>query len=170
MMVIERFDGRYRGLSNFFPSRIEIDGVTYRTVEHAFQALKSLQAAQRLTIAAAPRPGLAKKLGGPKAKGGIVTLREDWEQVKDRLMLALLCLKFSDASLAHLLVSTHPARLIEGNYWGDTTWGAVWKDGCWVGENRLGRLLEQVRTEIMEGRATDTIAWTELEKIGGRAA
>ncbi|GAH15684.1 unnamed protein product, partial [marine sediment metagenome] len=56
-MVIQEFQGEYRFLSSFYPAEVELDGVTYPTVEHAFQAAKTLDSAQREFIRSAPRPG-----------------------------------------------------------------------------------------------------------------
>ncbi len=47
---IREFKGEFRFLSNFFPSRIYHDGIEYPTVEHAFQAAKTLDFEQRWGI------------------------------------------------------------------------------------------------------------------------
>ena len=39
---IGEFDGKFRFLSNFYPSPIFYDGILYPTVEHAFQAAKTV--------------------------------------------------------------------------------------------------------------------------------
>ena len=40
---ITRFHGEYRFLSNFYPVKVEYDGVQYPTVEHAYQAAKVMK-------------------------------------------------------------------------------------------------------------------------------
>ena len=41
-MIIDRFDGKYAFLSNFYDSNIyDAEGNVYPTVEHYFQAMKS---------------------------------------------------------------------------------------------------------------------------------
>lgn len=61
--AIDRFSGPHRFLSNFYPSPIIYDGVAYPTVEHAYQAQKTLDewdagASLRCPTPAAPRgPG-----------------------------------------------------------------------------------------------------------------
>lgn len=70
--------------------------------------------------------------------------REDWEQVKDDIMLELLRIKFNQEPLKVLLLSTKEAELIEGNTWGDVYWGVC--NG--IGQNKLGKLLMQVRSEL----------------------
>jgi len=55
---------------------------------------------------------------------------------------------------AGLLLATGRRRLIEGNIWGDRYWGACQdEDGQWVGENRLGELLMEVRRDLAEREA-----------------
>ena len=131
-------------LSNFSPALVEYRGVKYRTVEHAYQAAKTLVFTEREQIREAFSPNLAKKLGGPPWKGGIVTKRPNWEQIKLSVMLYLLRQKFNDPDLKSKLLGTGDEELVEGNKWHDTFWGVC--NG--VGSNHLGRLLMQVRQEI----------------------
>ena len=140
--VIGPFLGRWRFLSNFYPVTVVMDQVAYRSVEHAYQAAKTLDVDERRIIAAAETPGAAKKFGR------MVTVREDWEQVKLTVMLNLLTQKFSLDPLATWLVETAPARLVEINTWGDTFWGICQGHG----ENHLGRLLMRVRAALLEGQ------------------
>lgn len=46
------------------------------------------------------------------------------------------------------LVATGDREIIEGNNWGDKEWGCVWNGKEWIGENKLGRALMQIRDEI----------------------
>lgn len=136
--MIADFEGKYAFLSNFYPSPIFYDGITYPTNEHFFQAMKTLDQEERKKIAAAISPGKAKRLGRN------VQLRADWEQIKVDVMRTGLMLKFSNPVLRTQLIMTGDEELVEGNWWGDTCWGVC--NG--VGENRLGKLLMQVREEI----------------------
>lgn len=138
MRAIEAFSGEYRWLSNFYPSDVVLDGLIYPSVEHAFQAAKTEDARDRRVVQKAPTPGAAKKLGRK------VTLRSDWENAKQGVMLDLLRQKFGQGELHDLLLGTDDAQLVEGNWWGDRYWGVV--DG--MGSNHLGRLLMQVREEL----------------------
>jgi len=142
--MINKFEGKYAFLSNFYASVVQEDGITYPTIEHYFQAQKTLNPFERKEIAAAATPGQAKRAGRN------VTLREDWEEVKDDVMLQGLRLKFNIEELANMLIATGDAALIEGNWWCDNTWGSCACPKCenTVGENRLGKLLMQVREEI----------------------
>ena len=145
--VIDSFAGPYRFLSNFHPVTITYEDLSFPTVEHAYQAAKSFDLASRIRIRDAETPGKAKRLGT------IVSLRPGWEAAKHDIMRALLLQKFaSGTSLAAELVSTYPAVLIEGNWWGDRYWG-VYRG---TGSNHLGLLLMQLReTLIRETSAHD---------------
>jgi ribA/ribD-fused uncharacterized protein len=145
MPPITAFHGPHGFLSNFFASPVVLDGQTYPTVEHAFQAAKTFDPEQRQLIRDAPAPATAKRLG----RGRQVDLRADWEQVKYGLMHSLLQQKFANPELRQALLDTGDAELIEGNTWGDRTWGRVLVKGKWIGKNQLGELLMQVRAEIL---------------------
>ena len=145
--MIGPFNGEYRFLSNFYPVFITVEEasgilITYPSVEHTYQAMKTLDTGQRLVICKLKTPGEAKRAGRN------VTLREDWEQVKFDVMLDLLRLKFKQADLRDRLVATIGQELIEINNWSDTYWGVC--NG--VGTNHLGRLLMVVRLEVFKER------------------
>ena len=136
--MIDRFDGEYAFLSNYSASPFRINYVLFPTMEHYFQANKADNQNDYLHIAYAPTPGEAKRLGRK------IQLRPDWEKIKDNVMLTGLRKKFADPELRNLLLATGNEELVEGNYWGDTYWGVC--NG--VGQNKLGKLLMQVREEI----------------------
>lgn len=138
MNAIKRFSGDYRFLSNFYSSIVTLDGSYYATVEHAFQAAKTIHISERVAIYVADTPGEAKRLGRK------VTLRPDWEETKVSMMLGLLFQKFSDPVLKIRLLATGDAELVEGNTWKDVFWGVC--NG--VGNNQLGKLLMLVRASI----------------------
>lgn len=144
---IGEFQGEYRFLSNFWPAACEFEGVRYPSSEHAYQAAKSLDPAERSRIAALLTPSEAKKAGRALA------LRPDWETVKFDVMRACVRSKFAlNPDLAQRLLATGDALLEEGNTWGDKTWGVV--DG--VGENRLGKILMDVRAELRSNKAAES--------------
>lgn len=144
MSVISIFDGDFAFLSNFYPSPIEVSGITYPTVEHAFQALKTIDVEERKKIAAASTPGKAK------AMGRAVTLRQDWEEVKVDIMMIALRAKFKDPVLRKKLLDTDDAYLVEGTVWHDNEWGSCNCDRCKniIGKNKLGNALMAIREEI----------------------
>lgn len=136
---IESFLGEYRFLSNFWPAPVEFEGIFFPSVEHAYQAAKSLDVEERRRIAAIVKPGDAKRAGRA------VALRPDWEQVKLRVMEECVRYKFThQAELREKLLATGDTELIEGNTWNDRFWGVC--DG--QGENHMGRILMKVRAEL----------------------
>ena len=139
--MIDRFDGEHAFLSNFWPSPLTLDGITYPTVEHAFQAAKAIDPLERQRIAALPTPGAAKRAGRK------VAIRPDWEQVNVAIMEDLVRRKFADPELAGKLLATGDEELIEGNTWNDRFWGVC----RGVGRNELGKILMRVRAELRGG-------------------
>lgn len=139
-VIIASFSGEYRFLSNFYPAEVWEFGMKFPTAEHAFQAAKTLDESERRKIQKAETPGQAKRLGRT------VELRPDWEQIKLDVMRAILLDKFTrNPELADWLMATDPAKLVEGNTWGDTYWGVC--EG--KGHNMLGELLMAVRSELI---------------------
>ena len=135
LKVIDRFRGQYAFLSNFA-------WVGDTTVEHKFQAEKTLDPIEKDKILQSPTPRDAKRIGRWEIRA-----RSDWEAIKQERMKFWLEWKFSQAPFDALLAATGDAMLIEGNQHGDEIWGCVWKNGGWVGQNWLGRLLMEVRSE-----------------------
>lgn len=142
--MIAMFDGKYAFLSNFFPSPITFDGITFPTVENWFQAWKTENPTEFRAIATTDTPGKSKRLGRH------CTLRKDWEEVKTDVMRDGLRLKFQDPALRAKLLATGDEELIEGNTWHDNTWGNCVCQKCQntPGRNMLGMLLMELRTEI----------------------
>lgn len=140
MDKIDRFDGEYRFLSNFWPATCWLrDGLgDYPSVEHAYQAAKTTDLEWRKRIRSAESPGEAKRLGRQ------LPLRADWEKIKLDVMFSLVWQKFACGlgnPLPEKLLATGDAELIEGNWWGDTFWGVCRGKG----ENHLGKILMEVR-------------------------
>jgi ribA/ribD-fused uncharacterized protein len=155
--TIDRFRGQYAFLSNFHQERgtdIRLDGEVYPSVEHAFQAAKTLDRNGRFRIRMALTPSEAKR------RGRSVVLRADWEEVKVEVMYGLLRQKFRHGTpLAKLLLDTGDALLVEGNDWGDYFWGVCNGRG-W---NHLGKLLMRVREELRERAGAEAFS-KELTK------
>lgn len=137
--AISEFRGEHEFLSNFFPSTVHLDGASYPTVEHAFQAAKTLDPDERERVRTCTWPGGAKRLGKR------VALRIDWEEAKLGIMESLVREKFADPDLRQRLLATGSRELIEGNRWGDTYWGVCRGRGA----NHLGRILMKVRDELV---------------------
>lgn len=153
MKPIERFAGAHAFLSNFWMTPVTYEGVTYRSVEHAYVAAKTLSLDERQRIAACETPGKAKQMGRQ------LTLRADWEAVRLDIMRDLIEQKFRQPYLASMLRSTGTSKIIEGNTWGDTFWGVC--DG--VGENHLGKLLMDKRRRLLQASPSQSDA--ELVRV-----
>jgi len=139
-MTITSFKDENRWLSNFWPSEVELEGETYPTVEHAYQAAKSDKAVIRKLIREVLTPGEAKRVGKK------VSIRPDWEQVKLNTMRNLLEQKFQIPELKEKLLDTGTQTLIEGNTWHDNFWGSCSCPKCGnTGHNNLGNLLMELR-------------------------
>lgn len=135
---IDNFEGEFRFLSNFWPSVVHFEGMEFNSVEHAYQAAKTLDKDLRMKIRNAKTPNDAKRLGKK------VDLRADWETEKLSIMFGLLRQKFENPELRQKLLATGDAELIEGNWWGDTFWGVCRGRG----KNHLGRLLMNIRDQV----------------------
>lgn len=147
IISIGRFTGQFSFLSNFYESLIEYEGISYPTVEHAFQAAKTRDSETRHQIAKMQSPSEAKAAGN---RNGIIRDFDpvEWELRKDGVMEELLRIKFQNPDLKNLLAQTGSASLIEGNTLGDTYWGVDIETG--EGANKLGVILERIRSEIAE--------------------
>lgn len=137
--MISSFFGQYRFLSNFYPASVVLDGETFPTVEHAYQAAKCIDVQSRDAIRLAAGPVIAKRMGRR------VKVRPDWDVVRLDVMRSLLKQKFApDTECSRLLLSTGDEMLVEGNYWNDTFWGVCNGEG----KNWLGVLLMEIRDEL----------------------
>lgn len=137
---IKGFRGAFDWLSNFYPCRLELNGIVFRSVEHAYQALKFEDPARQRYIAGFTSPADAKRAAA------LCPAREDWEEVRAEVMRDLLVLKFSREPFRAWLLETGDAYLEETNYWGDRFWGVCGGQG----ENVLGRLIMEIRSDLRE--------------------
>nr|DAX47269.1 MAG TPA: NADAR protein [Caudoviricetes sp.] len=132
-MKIDNFKGKYFFLSNFYMADVEYNGIKYSNNEAAFQAQKCPERAKEFS---ALDPSQAKR------KGRKIKLRPDWENVKYGIMFDIVIAKFKqNPELLDKLIKTGTSQLVEGNTWGDTTWGVYRHKG----KNYLGRILMKVR-------------------------
>jgi ribA/ribD-fused uncharacterized protein len=142
-MKIKRFMGGYRFLSNFFVASIEVDGVTWPSTEHFYQAMKSESVEVQEEVRMLPTPGKAKRMGKT------IKLRSNWDEIKDEVMETAVHAKFTqNEELRAMLLETGDSELIEGNTWGDRYWGVDLESN--VGKNMLGKTLMKVRETLRE--------------------
>lgn len=152
--MINSFRGRWHFLSNFYPVKIESQGITYPTTEHYYVAMKIktdqiingkfyTSADVRELISKVSTPGQVKRFGRS------LEIRKDWDLVKLGVMQWALREKFKQEDLKEMLLQTENQELIENNTWHDNFFGSCLCDKCGnKGLNHLGKLLMQVRSEI----------------------
>lgn len=130
----------YGFMSNFYHApMIDANGHEWATVEHAFQAMKTLDMDERETIRKTAKPGEAKGLGRH------VDLRPGWDDMRIDVMHRLVLAKFQqNPQLADKLLATGDAVLVE-NAPRDYFWGCG-ADGS--GRNELGKALMSVREQL----------------------
>lgn len=139
---IDYFREEYEFLSNFYPTKLSFDGITYYNSEAAYQAQKCLLETDRLQFALLSADE-AKRLGQK------LEIRPDWDEVKYGIMEKVVYAKFTqNPALAQDLLDTGDKTLKEGNYWRDLYWGVSLKTG--EGENNLGKILMNLREYFRE--------------------
>lgn len=138
-------EDKYYQLSNFSGFGFTLDGKKWRTMEHYFQAMKFEGTEQFDKILNCGSPKQAKDLGQSRA----IPIRQDWDSVKEEIMLRGLREKFKSPELKEILLSTGKKDLVENSPY-DKYWG-IGPNG--KGKNRLGVLLAELRTELKREKA-----------------
>ena len=153
-------------LSNMSPGQaiVRYRSVATHLVEPAYVAAKAPDALVpnadgQGTVAfhervAAADPRRVKPLGKPLNRGGLVAIRDNWEQVCIGAMACFLAQKFAPGTAeADWLVTQAPDGLVEWTNWGDARWGVAVRDGqaSASGRNALGLLLEIIRARLLKG-------------------
>lgn len=141
---ITLFSGEYKFLSNFYECKIELDGIIYPTVEHAYQASKTNNINDKLIFSQMPTPAIAKR------HGAIIRRIDDFDEIKLGIMENLIRIKFNNNNrLKELLISTGDKYIIENNTWHDNFFGSCVCKKCGdTGLNNLGKILMKIRGEI----------------------
>jgi len=150
-MKITSFTGKYEFLSNFYRLDMLYDKRIWPSVEHAFQAMKSINPIVQERIRTTQSCKEAKR------RGRSVLLRKDWEQIKVSIMSDILYVKFQNPDLRKMLIQTLTKELIEGNYHHDNYWGVCNCSKCKYKSrlNMLGKLLMIVRKCCVDGDIVD---------------
>jgi len=140
---IDNFNGYFDFLNNEYPCPVYFDGLLFKSVSYAYQASRSSQRHLREKISLADTPSelfeIATKIEDP----------ENWSSNRLRMMEAIVRDKFRrNKDLRERLKATGNREL--ANTYSDATvsniyWGIV--EG--KGQNQLGRLLEQIRNDII---------------------
>ncbi len=151
----------YGVFSNYSAHAFYLDNKYYLTNEHYYQSQKVLDKDYQEIIRNANTPNKAKLLASlriiksttyfwsydinNKIKAAIekgVTIRSDWEQVKEQVMIRGLKAKLDTHPSIRLLLSSTMSRMLIENSPIDWYWGCG-KDNR--GKNRLGVLLMEIR-------------------------
>lgn len=135
----------YGAFSNLYKRSIVFEGRLYPSSEHAYQAGKARKDAVREWILSAPSPGLVAM-----AAHGLYTwdIVPNWAAIKFDRMRAVLKAKFTQhEDLRELLLSTGTARLVEAGKVNNAV-NRVWGEVNGKGQNMLGKLLMELRTEL----------------------
>ncbi|CAL9092491.1 unnamed protein product [Musa acuminata var. zebrina] len=148
----------YGAFSNYSPHPIQMpdengNNLTWSTMEHYYQAHKFVGVDNPLAkdafeqIKMAKSPEEASRLGRKLQRQRPEVVRADWDSAKIDIMYGALKCKFSTyPHLEAMLCSTAGSVLVEASPH-DLFWGGG-REG--EGLNYLGRLLMQLRTEILE--------------------
>ena len=147
MNRIDSFKEEYRFLSNFYQTPVTYKGLTYPNGEAAFQAQKCQCEEDKVKYTLVKNPVRAKQMGKKEP-----CLPANWNEISPDIMLGVLRAKFSIPEMADKLLATGDAELVEGNTHHDNLWGDCSCPKCVnkVGQNRLGKLLMQVRQELRD--------------------
>jgi hypothetical protein len=145
MISFSKTNGKYGCFSNFYPCKVEYDGLTFLNNEAAWQAQKCARETTKKNFT-------IKDAKSAKASGRRVKLRPDWEDVKYQLMIDTCYAKFSqNEKLKEILLSTGDEELEENTTgWHDNIWGNCYCPKCKdiTGKNLLGKALMEVRTKF----------------------
>ena len=138
-----KINAPYGCFSNFSPHAVIVDGTTWQTAEHYFQASKFIDSNVRYAIQMAPTPMIAAQIGRDRTN----ILRADWEEVKETIMRKVIQAKVMQHSdVRDTLLNTGDATLVEhtprDSYWGDGPDGS--------GKNMLGKIYMEIRTQLIK--------------------
>jgi ribA/ribD-fused uncharacterized protein len=136
-------DPGMKALRNDYPAPVEVDGVTYPSVAHAYWALSVVEADARAAVLAADNPYAAQRVAADAGR------RTGWEHARTAVMTGLLRAKYAQhPDLAEILLATGDATVVY-----DDAASGFWGDNGGRGRNWTGRLLELVRSELQARRA-----------------
>ncbi|MEU5593651.1 NADAR family protein [Streptomyces sp. NPDC020298] len=135
-------DPGVKALRNDYPAPVDIEGVTYPSVAHAYWALSTDDTEARAAITEADTSFTAKDLASRAGRS------DGWEQARTAVMAGLLRAKYTQhPALARILLATDDATLVY-----DDSDSGFWGDNAGRGRNWTGRLLELVRSELHAAR------------------
>lgn len=143
----------YGWLGNMSPYSVTIDAVKWPTAEHAFQAMRFSSDSPIRELILKEKNPFAAKLIAKKYAGDMnivpVSLA-DWENMEQIVRNKLE----QHPELEQQLRETYPKIIYEdctarGARGNNLFWGAMLKDGQWIGKNILGSIWIQLREELL---------------------
>lgn len=140
----------YGAFSNLYKRVVLFEGIIYPTSEHAYQAGKARKEAVRNWILSAPTPALAAMAAHGLYVWDVVP---NWADIKFDRMRSVLRAKFTQhEDLRELLLATGDLRLVEAGTV-DNAVNRVWGEVNGRGQNMLGVLLMELRSELRQEQA-----------------
>jgi len=156
-------------LSNFYDAPFKMNGIEYKTAEHAYQAAKAATFDQKMfdKIVNAKSAQSAKSFGKKVENFN----QETWDAKQDQVMTDIVRAKFTqNPAIRKLLFETGNKRIANADprdpHWGiGTSSGTtIAKDPLkWQGRNTLGHILESIRTELFAADSEHVVAASEKE-------
>ncbi|MFC3051605.1 NADAR family protein [Kordiimonas pumila] len=122
---------------------IKLDGVYWRSVAHYVEAQRFSCPEVQEKVRKSPYAFAARSI----ARAVPDALRDDWFDVRDRVMEKAVRAKFeAHAELRAALCATGKAEIIDGSVLG-TYWGA---GAGGTGQNKLGKIMMKIRDELSD--------------------
>lgn len=140
--MIDRFEGDYFFLSNYYACPVTYKGLEFKSAEAAYQAQKCADESKK-ELFTDLTPDEAKGFGKK------VALVDGWDDMKADVMRRVVHAKFcQNPDLAKRLLATGDEELVEGNSWHDNFFGDCKCPICRTkpGSNWLGLILMDERT------------------------
>ncbi|MCX6174148.1 MAG: NADAR family protein [Ignavibacteriales bacterium] len=149
-------------LSNMSPHQIQYAGKVFRTAEALVQWLRFQNYPDVQNEIFIQKSPMGAKMKARKNRD-LLNRGEKWDEAAEDLPWMKMCLKLKieqRPDLKQQLLETGDAIIIEDCTTHDREsarfWGAVKKDGIWVGENQLGKLWMEIRDELKASEAKTT--------------
>ena len=154
---------------NWFSNMIPLDtpyvedGISYKTPEHYYQAMKTLSRDARILIATSPTGTGAKSLGQRVPK------REDWDSIRISVMEKIQKYRFREGTQMYETLMNTKGPIVEYNNWCDNFFGDCICDECCnnKGLNILGKILMSIRdnTDLIGISLTQLVACRDCKNL-----